>query len=152
MPSFTTRPATEKDFAAILRLDQSSNPYPWSDALIEEALASRFNWLVEQNTGTSEARVVAWLTASMLLEQSELELIVVDQTQRRQGLGRKLLETWIEQMVAKGVLECLLEVRESNLGAIHLYRSLGFIEVGRRKNYYATEQGKEAACLFTLTI
>lgn len=152
MTAFTVRPAISHDLAAIVQLDQGSNPYPWSETLIEEALESRSNWVVETNAMQGETKIVAWLTASLLLEQSELELIVVDQEMRRQGLAKQLLATWTEQMAVKGVLEYLLEVRESNLGAIHLYRSLGFAEVGRRKNYYATEQGKEAACLFTLTI
>ena len=31
----------------------------------------------------------------------------------------------------------LLEVRESNQAAIELYRSLGFVAVGTRRNYYS---------------
>lgn len=159
MASFIIRPATLDDVTAIMRLDQGSNPHPWSATLIEEALVSRVNWVIEAslekhdtNTQYNETTLVGWLTASLLFEQSELEQIVVDQTQRRQGLAKQLLSAWIEQTAAKGVVEYLLEVRESNEGAIQLYRSLGFKEVGRRKHYYATEQGKEAACLFTLTV
>jgi ribosomal-protein-alanine N-acetyltransferase len=65
---------------------------------------------------------------------------------------------WSEAVAQQDVTELLLEVRESNLGAISLYESLGFVQVGRRKNYYQiekkgqTEQGHEAACLFTLKI
>ena len=34
----------------------------------------------------------------------------------------------------------LLEVRESNQPAIELYRSLGFVAVGTRRNYYSQPQ------------
>lgn len=159
MTSFIVRPATLADAAALILLDQESNPHPWSATLIEEALVSRVNWVVEAtlkeraaDAQHNETTLVGWLTASLLFEQSELELIVVDQTQRRQGLAKQLLSAWIEQTAAKGVIEYLLEVRESNIGAIRLYQSLGFDEVGRRKNYYTTEQGREAACLFTLNV
>jgi ribosomal-protein-alanine N-acetyltransferase len=36
-----------------------------------------------------------------------------------------------------------LEVRPSNAGARNLYRSHGFVEVGRRPNYYSAE-GEDA--------
>ena len=51
-----------------------------------------------------------------------------------------------------GVSEMTLEVRVSNGGAIALYTSLGFIEVGLRKKYYASTwtQPAEDALLLTL--
>ncbi len=159
MVSFLIRHATLDDLNAIVQFDQGSNPHPWNASLIEEALMSRANWVIEATLEADdtiaqkdETTLLGWLTASLLFEQSELELIVVDRAQRRQGFAKQLLSAWTEEMASKGVVEYLLEVRESNLGAIQLYRSLGFEEVGRRKNYYVTDQGKEAACLFTLSV
>jgi ribosomal-protein-alanine N-acetyltransferase len=43
-----------------------------------------------------------------------------------------------------------LEVRVSNFSAIRLYLNYGFIEVGRRRDYYRTEFGREDAILMTL--
>jgi ribosomal-protein-alanine N-acetyltransferase len=44
-------------------------------------------------------------------------------------------------------------VRESNLGAIYLYKKFGFEPVGLRKNYYPTEDGGfEHALLMNLTL
>ena len=43
-----------------------------------------------------------------------------------------------------------LEVRPSNHVARRLYDSLGFIQVGVRKNYYPAEQGREDAVLMCL--
>ena len=42
-----------------------------------------------------------------------------------------------------------LEVRESNLAAQALYLSRGFVNDGRRKNYYLDEQGMEDALIFS---
>jgi ribosomal-protein-alanine N-acetyltransferase len=38
----------------------------------------------------------------------------------------------------------------SNFSAIRLYFNYGFIEVGRRRDYYRTEYGREDAILMTL--
>lgn len=35
----------------------------------------------------------------------------------------------------------MLEVRESNMGAIGLYQRHGFVEVGRRKKFYLDGEG-----------
>lgn len=157
IPSVSFRLATESDLFSIVQLDALSNPHPWGESLITDALKTRKNWVVELGDATQKS-IVGWLTASVVLDQSELELIVIDSSVRRQGLARQLMMVWSEAVVQLDVSELLLEVRESNLGAISLYESLGFELVGRRKNYYQiektgqTEQGQEAACLFTLKI
>ncbi|MBR7888910.1 ribosomal protein S18-alanine N-acetyltransferase [Marinomonas sp. A79] len=154
MNSVVIRRALASDVPAILALDTESNPHPWGANLVADALQTRLNWLVE-TTGDDPSKVVGWLTASVVLDQSELELIVIDSDARRQGLARRLMMTWLAAVAKQGVTEWLLEVRESNVGAIALYQSLGFELVGRRKNYYEAkqsdqaEQGREAACLFT---
>jgi ribosomal-protein-alanine N-acetyltransferase len=45
-----------------------------------------------------------------------------------------------------------LEVRASNQRAIQLYQMAGFNEIGLRKNYYPTAQGKEHAVIMALMI
>lgn len=145
--SFTLREAQLLDLDRIRALVSSSDPHPWRMALIEDALQNRQNWLLEC---TESGRVVGWLTASLLFDQSELELVVTDSTKRRQGLGKRLLQQWLLWASEQGCEKGLLEVRESNQAAIALYQQLGFEQVGLRKNYYPlTEGGSEHAVLMT---
>ena len=46
----------------------------------------------------------------------------------------------------------LLEVRPSNLQAIHCYDAVGFNEIGSRKDYYPAVNGKEDALLYAKEI
>ena len=62
--------------------------------------------------------------------ESELLQVEVEAGYRRRGLARRLLEAALEGTV-------FLEVRAGNAGAIALYGTVGFVEVGRRKGYYA---------------
>lgn len=152
MSSFTViRPALESDLSSIIHLDAMSNPHPWGESLVRDALRTRKNWVIKSSENTN-SDVLGWLTASQVFDQSELELIIVSSLVRRQGFAKKLMKAWLADATKEGVTEYLLEVRESNLSAIGLYESLGFEQVGLRKNYYKTEQGHEAACLFTLII
>ena len=56
--------------------------------------------------------------------------------QQGKGLGQQLLQTLFETLPPT-VQTIHLEVRVSNVAAQKLYTRLGFIEVGRRKGYYA---------------
>ena len=81
--------------------------------------------------------VVAWSAARILAGEAELFEIVVSVQCRRWGLGGQMLDSLISRLRIRGT-ECLhLEVRAGNLGAIALYESRGFIQVGLRRGYYS---------------
>ena len=67
----------------------------------------------------------------------ELETIAVRPELRRGGVGRALCMAMIAWMREVGAESVELEVRASSVGALALYRSLGFVEQGRRRGYYA---------------
>ena len=46
----------------------------------------------------------------------------------------------------------VLEVRRSNSPALCLYDSLGFSEIGIRKNYYPNRNGREDAIIMGATL
>jgi len=64
--------------------------------------------------------------------ETEILNLAVDPAWRGRGVGRKL----VESAAAKHLGEVFLEVRESNAGARSFYLSLGFQQVGLRREYY----------------
>ena len=63
--------------------------------------------------------------------------LAVSPAYRRQGLGRALVLALCESLRQKMQATILaLEVRDSNAPAAALYASLGFAQIGLRKNYY----------------
>ena len=72
------------------------------------------------------------LTRQTAPGEREILNMAVHPTWRRKGVAKELLGR-----VLNGTAdEWFLEVRESNLAAQNLYKSLGFSPVGRRENYY----------------
>ena len=120
------RSAGEQDLTAILKI-QSAAPEAsqWNprDYLGYECRVAEQDGLVR---GFLVARPVA---------ESEWEVLnlAVAPEFRRQGIGLRLLRDAIERHPG----EFFLEVRESNAGARAFYCSAGFIDQGRRKNYYS---------------
>ena len=88
----------------------------------------------DEATGFSLVRSVA--------DESELLLIAVSPERRREGIGRGLLQHFLDQARMNGINRAHLEVRAGN-PAIHMYRRAGFEPIGRRRNYYRGNDGQQ---------
>ena len=73
--------------------------------------------------------------ARQVADESELLLIAVVPERRRRGVGRELLDHFIDDARRHGLKRIHLEVRDGNPAAT-IYSSFGFEPVGRRQNYY----------------
>jgi ribosomal-protein-alanine N-acetyltransferase len=73
---------------------------------------------------------------------AELLLLAVSSESQGRGVGRLLLNRFIEEANRDGANRVHLEVREGN-PAIGLYRSAGFAPAGRRRNYYRGANGEQ---------
>ena len=93
---------------------------------------------------------VAAIWYQCVAERAEVIDLRVLASERRQGLGRKLLWASLTALGDVGAVE--LEVRSSNVAARALYESLGFSETGLRPKYYAAADGREDAILMTLAL
>ena len=87
------------------------------------------------------AEPVGFALARIVANESELLLLAVKRGGRRQGIGKLLLERFVQVATSRGADRLHLEVREGNQ-AIKLYSKAGFTEVGRRRNYYTGKDGQ----------
>jgi ribosomal-protein-alanine N-acetyltransferase len=84
--------------------------------------------------------VVGFSLVRTVSDESELLLIGVLPGHQRGGIGKLLLDDFVDRARDAGVGRVHLEVRDSN-PAISMYKSAGFLPVGRRRNYYHAEDG-----------
>jgi ribosomal-protein-alanine N-acetyltransferase len=83
--------------------------------------------------------------------EAELLLIAVAPRHHRGGVGRALLDGFVERARADGASRVHLEVRDGN-PAVDLYLAAGFAPVGRRRDYYHGKGGRFDAVTFARTI
>lgn len=76
-------------------------------------------------------------------EHSGLLGIGVRAAYRGQGLGRRLIESAMADARRRGFERIELWVRSPNTVAMHLYRSVGFVEEGRRRDAIRLDDGPE---------
>jgi len=142
------RPLEPKQIAELYLIEQAANPYPWSEKVFASCFSERYFsfgiYLQEQLQGFYFGQHIA--------VEAQLFNICVRVDAQGQGLGAQLLQHFIAQCQQRQVLDAWLEVRESAKHAIQLYQKYGFIETGRRANYYVNAAGREAAVLMALPL
>ena len=67
--------------------------------------------------------------------------LAVRPEKQNRGYGTRLLKSALEHLRAEGFSSVMLHVSPSNLGAMHVYKNLGFQRVSLHKNEYG--DGKE---------
>jgi ribosomal-protein-alanine N-acetyltransferase len=88
-------------------------------------------------TGAVAGFAVACLLVGTAPLEAELETIAVAANFQRRGVARQLFQALAGELRSAKATAVILEVRTSNTAAQALYRSLGFVEAGRRPRYYA---------------
>ena len=142
------RPMDEFDIPAVIALERSSQFSPWTEGNFRDALAAGNLGLV----GIWQHVLVAMAVLQMAAGEAELLTMAVNREFRRRGFGRQLLNELIARAVAYGAESIWLDVRASNAAAIALYRSAGFADIGWRKGYYASAEGREDAMMMRLAL
>jgi len=159
---------TRDDIARLLEIEQACYPDPWSQDLFLSEVSHRAyncpmaglppNWDPAEPPHTGIGRrldqlppqrpIIGFVIAHLLSVESHILNIAVDPAHQGKGFGRVLLYAILNYAAERGGSRAVLEVRESNLRAQELYRSVGFEIVGHRKNYY--ERQREDALVMTL--
>jgi [ribosomal protein S18]-alanine N-acetyltransferase len=126
-------PAREDDLDALVSIDRAS-PRPWSrEAFAAELGHSPPTLFVLRSSGAA----VAFAAARIHVPEMDIVNLAVRPDRRGRGLGRLLLSSLLGEAASTGVETAFLEVRAGNVEALKLYRSAGFRETQRRRNFYA---------------
>jgi ribosomal-protein-alanine N-acetyltransferase len=96
-----------------------------------------------------DGRAAAFSLFRTIADEAELLLLGVAPQFRRRGIGRLLLDDFVDQARDAGATRVHLEVREGN-PAVAMYRQAGFSFAGRRPKYYHGRFGGDFDAL-TLT-
>ena len=146
MAEVITRLMTAEDVDAVHEIDLASFAIPWSrDAFAKEAENNCARYLVLCEDGVPVAYAGVWF----VLDEGQITNIAVHPDRRGMGYGEMVTRALIQLAADSGMSFLTLECRRSNVVAQNLYHSVGFIDVGFRKRYYA--DNNEDALVMVLT-
>jgi ribosomal-protein-alanine N-acetyltransferase len=148
---YAIRFAQPEDLDEIARIESEAFRIPWKREFFASELREPYRYARVLGGGEGAVpRIGGYLFAVSLYEEFHVNKIATDSRVRHRGYGRQLIEDAIGRARGVGASTVSLEVRVSNLTAREFYRSYGFREAFRRKNYY--QDGEDAfALVLTLT-
>ena len=160
MTSLRIVPLSEEHIDNICEIETESFSDPWSREFFLDLLDNDYAvcLVVEELppstslTPPSQANgaVAGYLIAYHILDEIQILNIAVKESHRHRKIATRLFDVIFEYAKAENAEEFTLEVRLSNVGAIALYKKLGFEIDGVRKNYYTNP--KEDAVLMSLKV
>ncbi len=131
------------DLKQVIDIEKKTYPHPWTLGIFRDCLRIGYNaWVM-----TLDRKIIGYGIVMLSPGEAHILNICIDPDCQGKGLGRYLLSHLIKKSRQTDVDMVLLEVRRSNASAQQLYLSEGFHELGVRKAYYPSENGREDAII-----
>jgi [ribosomal protein S18]-alanine N-acetyltransferase len=142
LPPYFIEPAQGEDVEALAALERRCYTHPWTPRGFRDALrrdADRGLVLLARaaRAAGAERGILGYCVIEAVVDEVHVHNLAVRPESQGHGLGRRLLLLGLAAGVRRGAQRALLEVRASNAIALELYRSMDFVAVARRRNYYA---------------
>lgn len=122
----------DKHLEGVAALETLCFSAPWSKDSLAFLLQDGnfgFVWTVDDSP-------VAYAGLVRAVDEGDITNVATHPDHRGRGYAKAVLSALLAEAKAVGLVRLFLEVRASNAPALALYRSLGFRECGRRKNFY----------------
>jgi ribosomal-protein-alanine N-acetyltransferase len=136
-------PMVAADLPQVMELERLAFPNPWTPGLFLHELKLSFSRLYLARNAAR--RLLGYACWWLVGDEVHILNVAVHPDARRNGTGRALVQRVVEDALAHNAASVSLEVGRRNEPATALYRSMGFSEVGLRRNYYG--QGEDAVIM-----
>ncbi len=122
-------------------MDRRNYEYAWTDGIFRDCVKAGYLCpllMLGDN-------IVGYGVLQIGADEAHVLNLCIDKPWQRQGYARLLLEHLVSEALRRRAHVMFLEVRPSNKRAVKLYERSGFNEIGLRKNYYNSRDGREDA-------
>ena len=133
---------TKTDLEQVAGIEREIFSMPWSEKAFADSLQSENTLYI---VAEIDGKVAGYCGMYIAFEEGNISNVAVAPEYRRQKIAANMLKNILKLAKEKGVTAVVLEVRETNTGAIRLYEQIGFEEVGIRKDFY--DKPKENALI-----
>ena len=127
------RRMTPEDVPVISRLEEETFSMPWSAPSFLEMISKEdARYYVAEKDG----KILGGCGVLMIAGEGNITHVVIAPESRNLGIGPAMLRHLMAEGDREGLTAYTLEVRISNVAAIHVYEKLGFESAGIRPGFY----------------
>ena len=119
----------------IIAIENSAFNKPWTKNQIKNDILSDTdseNWVY-----IMDELVAGYIFGWIIHDKFHLNNIAVHPEYLRRSIGNELIRHIISRVISHDIMVILLEVSANNIPAQKCYKSLGFTQMGIRKDYYS---------------
>ncbi|MFI3177486.1 MAG: ribosomal protein S18-alanine N-acetyltransferase [Eubacteriales bacterium] len=124
---------TIRDIEQMVELEQENFTRPYRK---EDFMKAIDHPMWDYYVAKREDDVIGMCGIQLICGEGTITNLCVNESYRKLQVGTVLLQKVMEYSTSKGAEAYTLEVRASNQAAIGLYKKSGFVEEGKRKNFY----------------
>jgi [ribosomal protein S18]-alanine N-acetyltransferase len=123
----------EEHIEKVLEIEKRSFITPWTKKMINETLSSSISmsFVIEETS-----LFLGYIMLYSVLDEAHILNLAINPDYRGRGYASQLIRHVTGYYGKMGISNFFLEVRDSNIKAINLYRMFGFKVIGKRKGYY----------------
>lgn len=145
MDNLTIVPFEKGDIPYLVSIENACFSTPFKEKDFLDILNSEISSVLVAKV---DGNVIGFVSFTIIIDELQIINVAVDPLFQGKGIGNAIMNELISYGSKNGVLKYFLEVRESNLSAIHLYEKYGFKQVGISKNHFSLP--RENAILMNL--
>jgi [ribosomal protein S18]-alanine N-acetyltransferase len=135
------RPMRKADLEMVMAIESKAYEFRGEPDIFRDCLKTGYCCWVGEKAG----HVVAYGILTVGAGESHILNVCISPSAQGKGYGRRMMEHLMGVAKDHRAEMMILEVRPSNNRALKLYLDLGFNEIGTRKGYYPSQNGREDA-------
>jgi [ribosomal protein S18]-alanine N-acetyltransferase len=142
------RPMLDSDLQRVMAIEEAVYTFGWTKGIFHDCLRVQYScwtmWLGDE--------MIGYAVMSVAVGEAHILNVAIAEEHQGHGHGRSFMRYLMETARHHSADTAFLEVRPSNKAALHLYETLGFNQVGLRRDYYPAVQGKEDAIIMACSL
>lgn len=140
-PQLSFAPMYVRHVPLIGTMERRNYEFPWSDGIFRDCVKAGYI----ARLVLLDDEIIGYGVMQIGADEAHILNLCIDKPWQRQGFARVLLDRLIQEAGHRQAHIVFLEVRPSNPRAVDLYQQFGFNEIGLRKGYYDSANGREDA-------
>lgn len=134
---FSLRSATFDDLSSLVKIENQVHISPWSEENFQAELEKPYSHILLLSDDDTDQIIAGYIVYWLMMEECEILNLAVDLPFRGLGYAERLVRAVVSTSIKMSLKRLILDVRKSNLSAIHLYQKVGFRISHIRKGFYS---------------
>lgn len=136
----------DSDIDEVYNIERGAHVAPWTKEILRDCVIIGYDCRVIEICDGESTEIVGYMIVRHGIDTSHILNFCIAKPRQSHGYGRRFIESFLSSLaIFPKIQVIMLEVRPSNIAALNLYHSLGFIQSEIKQGYYVDDNSQEDA-------